>query len=155
MPRADNFGIPVDGAAQLQKALRVLAEPDAPHLRTALARSGQVLQHAAARRAKGGIARAVDFAGVVGSVSGLKAMVKIKHKGARSMEFGRKYYYRDYTGRRQKATGRRVAHAPGQKAVPFMGIINGGGALDDAREPIRKLIMTGIEREWNRIGAER
>ena len=139
------FGIQVDGAIQIQKALRVLGETDAPFLRAALEESGQDLAAEAAARAPGGIGRAVKFTGVKGKPSGLRAMVQVKHPGSRSMEFGRKWYGQH---------GRRVKVAKGQPARPYFGIVKGDAAIGATNERSMKRISDAIFNEWERIGRE-
>lgn len=147
------WGIQVDGAANLQKALRVLAEPDAPYLRDALEDVGRSLAREAASRAPGGIGRAVQFVGVKGKANALRSMVQIKHPGSRSMEFGRQYYYRGYTGRRVKS-GQRFRSNPGQPARPYIGIVRGDAAMGAIEADAQRKIADAIEAEWERIGTE-
>lgn len=153
MARASVVSIEVTGAVQLQKALRILAEPDAPYLRQAMTQAGQTLDRAASSRGKGGIGSAVQFAGVQGKANGLRALIKVKHPGAKPMEFGRTKYYRGYTGRSQKS-GTSFRARPGQKPDPFIGIVKGDAAIGAVGPQIRTLFTTAIDREWNRIGAE-
>jgi len=143
--------IEVSGALQLQKALRILAEPDAPYLRAAMTQGGQLLDRAASSRAKGGIASAVQFAGVSGKANGLRALVKVKHPGAKPMEFGRTKYYRGWTGRKQRS-GTAFRASPGQRAQPFIGIKQGNAAIGAVGPQIRELFTVAVEREWERIG---
>jgi hypothetical protein len=89
-----SWGVKLEGVSTLNKALRVLQEPEAPFLKEALTKSGKLLQHAAMSRAPGGIAQKVDFVGIRGSGGGIRALIKIDHPGGRSMEFGRIWYYR-------------------------------------------------------------
>ena len=148
------WGIQVEGATALKRALRVLSETDAPFLREALTESGQLLRGAAARRAPGGIANKVDFVGVKGSGGTLRALIQIKHPGGMAMEFGRSLYYRGFTKRRMKATGRRFRASPGQKARPYLGITKGDAAIGEVGERIKRLILQAIQDEWERIGRE-
>lgn len=136
-------GIQVEGAKQLQKALRVLGEKDAPFLKEALETSGRMLSREAGSRAPGGIGRAVKFTAVRGKPSGLRAIVNVKHPGSRSMEFGRKWYGRPR---------RRVAR--GQQARPYMGIIRGDAAVGATNDEVKRLISDAFDKEWERIGAE-
>lgn len=153
MAKAIGWRIDVEGVTELSRALRVLAEPDAPYLREALAESGRELEHAAERRTHPSIASTIDFAGVKGTRAGLRAVVRIKHPGGRSMEFGRQFYYRDFTGRQQRATGRRFRSSPGQRAKPYLGIVKGDAAIAETAGSIAKRLGAAIEREWERIGA--
>ena len=163
------WSVQIDGAGTLQKALRVLAEPDAPFLREGLEKAGHVLAGEASSRAPGGIARSVSFVGIKGNASNLRAVVSIKHAGARSMEFGRVWYYRKAErkgpagignnrpgskrgrGSMKKQWRFRVPAGHGQQARPYLGIINGGGAIGASQDKVREILSDAIEREWNRI----
>ena len=153
MAKAVAWKIDVDGVTELRKALRVLAERDAPYLRAALEESGRELEHAAERRTHASIASTIDFAGVKGTGTGLRAVVRIRHPGGRSREFGRSFYYRDYTGRQQRATGRRFRSSPGQRAEPYLGIVRGDAAIAEVAGSIERRLGAAINAEWERIGA--
>lgn len=146
-------GIEIQGIKQLSRALRALGETDAPFLREALDRSGRQLAGAIRRHADGGIADAVEFRGVKGGASALRAALRIKHPGSRSMEFGRVWYYRGYSGRAVKETGSRF-RARGQKAKPFIGIVRGDAAIGEVGDEIQADLAQAFEDEWERIGAE-
>lgn len=145
------IGIEVSGAKALGRALRLLGETDPPFLREALDEAGHLLEGATRSRAPGGMARTVDFVGVKGKGATLKATVVVRHAGAKSMEFGRLYYYRGFTGRSQKATGQRFRSGKGQKARPFVGIMDSGHAMGAVKDDARRLIETAFEKEWDRI----
>lgn len=155
MPGTASIKIEVgDDTLRLQKALRVLAEPDAPYLRNGLERAGRLLERATESRAPGSIAATVDFAGVKGKPWGMRATVVVKHRGAKAREFGRQTYYRGYTGRRMKATGTPFkAGRGGQKPEPFVGIVKGNAALGAVEGDVREILATAIEAEWSRVGA--
>lgn len=155
MPGAASIKIEVSpDTAKLQKALRILAEPEAPYLTNAMERAGQTLARASRSHAQGGIASAVQFAGVKGKAWGLRATVTVKHPGAKPMEFGRQTYYRGFTGRRMKATGTPFkAGRGGQKAQPFIGIVQGDAALGVVEDDVRRILADGIAAEWSRIAA--
>ncbi len=155
MPGAASIKIEVSqDTARLQKALRVLAEPEAPYLTNAMDRAGRLLERASESRAKGGIAAKIEFAGVKGKPYGLRATVVVKHPGAKPMEFGRQTYYRGFTDRRMKATGTPFkAGRGGQKADPYIGIVNGDAALGAVGGQVREIIAEGISAEWARIEA--
>lgn len=157
MAGAASIKIELDGktAGNLNKALRVLAEPDAPHLREALAEGGQLLASATRTRAMGRIAGSVMFAGVKGKAHTLRATVTVKHPGAKPAEFGRQTYYRGFTNRRQKATGTPFkAGRGGQKAQPYVGIVKGDAALGAVGPQVRTILERSIAQEWERIGRE-
>lgn len=150
------WGIQIEGAGALKKALRVLGETEAPFLKAALDESGKLLEDAAARRAKGGIAGGVSFRGVRGKGGGLRAVVNIKHPGARSMEFGRFNYYRGFRGRDVKTTGHKFHVGPGkgQRPQPFLGIVKGDAAIAEVQQPVTEKLQKAFADEWERIGAE-
>jgi len=143
MGRQAAISIEVTDAAKLQKALRVLAEEDAPYLREALADAGRDLTHAVSARAPGSMGAKTQFAGVKGKAHGLRATVLVKHPGAKSMEFGRKNWTRQ---------GRKVRHTPGQAARPFVGIVRGGQAIGAVEAKVKERIADAVSREWDRLG---
>lgn len=151
------WGIELNGARQLNRALKALGETDAPFLREALEESGELLRKAAARRWPGSSGGRVRFAGVRGGKGHtLRAVVAMDHPGARSMEFGRFNYYRGFRGRAVKATGQRFAvpAGRGQKPRPFLGIVHGDAAIAEVKEDVGRLLGAAINAEWERIGAE-
>lgn len=142
-------------ARRLERALRVLSDEDAPFLRVALEESGQELAGASRSRAPGGIAGAVQFAGVKGRSNRLRATVVVKHPAAKAMEFGRQTYYRGFTGRRMKATGSPFkAGRGGQKAQPYIGIVKGNAAIGAVGPGVRLRLERAIAQEWDRIASE-
>lgn len=164
------WSVEVTGTTQLKRAFRVLAEPDAPFLREALAAAGRILEHEAASRAPGGIAKGIGFSGVRGVGASLRAVISIKHPGARSMEFGRVWYYHQVgagvsgmgnnrPGSKRvkgsmKTKGTKYRASPGQKAKPFLGVKDGGHAIGASKDRVVALIGEAFEREWERLGAE-
>lgn len=176
MAKSSIVGFDVEGVAPLSRALRVLQEKELPFLTAALEESGKDLRGAAASRAKGGIGQAVEFAGVKGNGVGVRATIAIKHPGAKSMEFGRKYWYRGFSVAKRKSTreatfrtkdgkasarikagmvraskGTLFEAKPGQPARPFLGIIKGGGAIGAVEERVKARLSAAIDAEWNRI----
>ena len=154
MAKTQAWKIEVRGAKSLHKALQILQETDAPFLREALETSGNLLRSEAAQRAPAGIAQTVAFVGVKGKGAQLRALIRVKHPGGKSMEFGRQYYYRGYRGRQMKMTGQRFKAAKGQKAKPYLGIIKGDAAIAAARDKVETLILDAFEKEWIRIAGE-
>ncbi|PKN81534.1 MAG: hypothetical protein CVU47_06360 [Chloroflexi bacterium HGW-Chloroflexi-9] len=149
-----NIQVSVD-ARRLNRALQVLAEPDAPFLRQALEESGRELASAAASRAPGSIASTVAFAGVKGRANRLRATVVVKHPAAKAREFGRQTFYRSYEDRRMKATGVPFkAGRRGQKAQPFIGIVKGNAAIGAVGPGVRQRLERAVTQEWDRIAAE-
>ena len=164
------WGVEITGATQLKRAFKVLGEKDAPFLREALIEAGHILEREAESRAPGGIARGVSFAGVKGVGGTLRAVVSIKHPGARSMEFGRIWYYRqagngvsgmgnNRPGSKRgkgsvKAKAVKVRVSPGQKARPYLGVKDGNAAIAASKSRVVALLNDAFEREWERIGGE-
>ena len=97
------------------------------------------------------IASASKFVKVRGKGAAISALIHVNHPGAKSAEFGRKFYYRGFTGRDQKATGQRFKPAGGQKAKPFAGIIKGDQAIGSVRNDARQRIGKAIEQEFRRV----
>ena len=88
-----------------------------------------------------------------------RVTVRINHPGAAAYEFGRRIWYRGWTGRaRGKGSiialgGRPFRSSRGQPARPWIGI-KGGGALAAARPALIEAVERGIEQTWERLGGE-
>lgn len=137
---------------RLSRALKVLGEKDAPFLSAALDRAGQAFASAARGYAPGGIASRVEYLGVRGSGGAQRAVGRVRHPGSRSMEFGRVWYYRGYRGR-NVSSGRKYPVPRGQRARPYLGVVDGGAAIGRIAPTARQDILTAIDQEWERIGA--
>jgi len=148
---AVKIGIEVKGAKAIGRALKVLGETDAPFLKKALEESGELLEGATRSRAPGSMAQKVAFTRVTGKGATMRATVVVRHGGAKSMEFGRLYYYRGYTGRSMKATGQRFRSSKGQKAKPFVGVMKGDQAMGAVKPQVKAKIEAAITKEWERI----
>lgn len=149
-------GIVVTGIKPLAAALRVLGETEAPHLVEALTEGGQMLHRAARSRARGGIGAQMEAVGVRGKGGAIRYVIRSRHPGARSMEFGRIWFYRGYTGRNVKSGTRFKVGAlgsAGQHPRPYLGVVRGDAAIGETSEPIARLLLQAIEAEWERIGA--
>ena len=176
MAGAVKIGLEVTGAKAITRALRFLAEDNAPYLREAMERVGQAYRWNVAKRAPGSMAQKTQFVGVSGKGARLSAVVKINHPGANPMEFGRLYYYRDYTraaraaaaggvfrtkeGKVSKklkaqqvniAKGTKFRSSPGQKARPMFGIIKQDAAYAATMPTARAVFEEAISKEWLRI----
>lgn len=136
---------------RLTKALRILGETGAPFLRAAMQDVGERFADEIRHRSPGGIGGHVQMKGVLGKGGALRASGVVKHPGARSMEFGRKWYWTGYRGRAQR-TGRKTPHTPGQAARPYLGVIKGDAATAAITPYAREHILEAIDREWDRIG---
>jgi hypothetical protein len=105
----------------------------------------------------------VAFVGVRGKGGQLRAVVTMKHPGARSMEFGRFNYYRGFQGNNRNGAKRgkgsvkgsghkfQVLKGRGQSPKPFLGVIEGGHAIGAVKDDVEQLLTAAIRAEWNRI----
>ncbi len=150
--------IDVEGIGALTRALKVLGETDAPHLREGLEKGAGILHGAAVARAGGSIGQSIEMVGIRGKGGALRYVLRIRHKGGRSREFGRVWFYRGYRGRAVKATGRRfkagALGSAGQRPRPFIGIVRGDAAIGETADQIRDVMAEAISQEWERIGRE-
>ena len=158
-----SWGIEVHGTKELRRAFKVLGEKEAPFLRKALDEAGHILESEAAKRAPGGIAAGVGFAGVKGVGAAVRAVIRIKHPGARSMEFGRVWYYRSAIGAGNNRTGSKRAKGSikskghkarasrGQAARPYLGIIGGDQAIAASHDRVAELLTEAYVKEWERL----
>lgn len=154
------WSVQVEGLARAKRAFRAFGDGDATYVREALDRSGEILANATAARAPGGIAKATRYIGVRGKGLALRAVVNVRHPGARSMEFGRIWYWASPGAgnnaigfRRAKGSmkaGRKVRSSPGQAARPYVGIISGGAIAAVAPE-VQQILQEAYEREFERI----
>lgn len=147
------ISIEVRGQQALVRALRLFEDAEAPFLREAMNDAGQLLERAAESRAPGGIANRVEFVGTRGSGPRIRALIKVRHPGAKSMEFGRKKFYRGFVNRRQRSTGQAFQASPGQRPRPFVGIRRGDHAIGAVRDDVERRLKRAFEQEWNRVAA--
>lgn len=70
---------------------------------------------------------------ILGKPHSRRVSVAIAHPGARSAEFGRKWYWRGYTGRNMKAGYKFQPASGGQKARPYLGVISGASVAQSIR----------------------
>ena len=150
---AVKWGVEVSGVNRLKRAMKVLGETDAPFLRTALTQGGQVLDQETGARAPGGIAQTVAFVGIKGTGATLRAVVTVKHPGAKAMEFGRTKYYRGYTGKGKGSRKRGTAFkaSPGQKARPYLGVKKYDHAIGASKPRVQKLLTDAINATWESV----
>lgn len=150
------FAIELDGRAvtRLNGALKVLGERDAPFLRKALEESAQDLAGEIRQRAPGSIGQKVELRGVKGTGASIRATGSDLHPGARSMEFGRVWYWTGYTRTGNRIQGGQKVKRTGQQARPFMGVIDGGHAIGAVAPKAKARIMAAISQEWERIASE-
>lgn len=149
--------VEVEGIAELKAIFRELGQTDAPFLKKGLEKIANGLLFPAVRAAASSAAASfgatVKNEGVKGKGLGLRAVVSVGHPGARSMEFGRVWYYRGYRGRRQKASGIRfrVGEGRGQKARPYLGILKGPGIADTIGDAANAILEQAVEAEYERL----
>jgi hypothetical protein len=141
---------------RLQRALEVLGEDKATWLREAWDEVGREFAGAVRQRAPGGIRGTVVYKGLSnsGSVGGIKARGTVTHPGARSMEFGRVWYAQGFkrpAGAKHIVGGSKTAHSPGQRARPFLGVMDSGGATADVAPLARARLEAAAVAMWARI----
>lgn len=156
MAKQATWGIQVENLPRFKKAIKLLGDGNAPFLRAALNDAGQVADTEVTHFAPGAIASTVVFAGIKGAGANSKAIVAVKHPGARPMEFGRTYYYRGWTGKPRgkgyiKGSGQRFKAARGQQPRPFIGIKNQDHAVASMAPKVTKLLGDAITQEWERV----
>lgn len=152
---AVKFGLEIDktSAMRLQKAMTVLGDGNADWLRDVWDDVGQLLTRNIQARAPGSIKEAVNYRGVGKSrtVGGVRASGSVKHGGSRSMEFGRVWYWTDYHIARRRIVGGKKVRRTGQKAKPYIGVIDGGHAIGATKPEAARMVMTAINKAWEGI----
>lgn len=81
----------------LKKIMVYLDDMNLPLLEDALNYAGQTVAAEARKGSPGVIAESFYYEGIKGVGIGMKAIVKAKHPGAKTYEYGRKYYYKRAT----------------------------------------------------------
>lgn len=156
MAGPSSIGIQVTGYKGIKKALQILGETDAPFLREAMEKVGHLAERETRARAPGTMASKTDFIRVALSRRGdIRALLAVKHGGAIPMEFGRTRYYRQYKRGAKgehymKATGYKGTY-PGQRAKPFVGVVNQDHAIGAVKDDMARLLGEALEKEWERI----
>lgn len=147
-----SFGVTVriEGLQTVQRALKEMGG-DAPFLRAALERIGEKLA-GAVRAVVPYPSYKVGAPKVKGKSPALRVVVPVDHPGARSMEFGRSYYYRGYSGRAMKS-GYKFKSSPGQMARPYLGIVKGNSVAESVRGYAEGEMLKAYEQEWDRLTA--
>lgn len=151
MPGAVKLDMKIAGAANVQKAARLLGVDEMPYMKDALVWSGHALSDATRSRAPGGIGSSVEFKGITGKAHAQRATVSVKDPAGKPNEFGRTTYYEGFKGRKQKATGHKI-RSSGQKARPFAGVKDGGHAIGAVRGPVEEHLIAAVAQEWERLG---
>lgn len=143
----------ITGLKEVQAALREMGG-DAPYLRKALEEIGEDLAEEMQAVAPFPSFK-VERPKVLGKSPALRVSVGIGHPGARSREFGRKYYYRGFQGRAMKATGYKFKSSPGQEARPYLGVVSGPSVAEKIRPTAEERLVDAYEREWDRLVASK
>lgn len=142
----------------LRAALRAVGT-DSPEIREAFEEAvDSVLIPALRSAAPGSMGRRVKRGVVSKAALGTspRVNIKVRHPGAASYEFGRKYWYRGWKGRARgkgsiKGSGASTFRSRrGQRARPWVGV-QGGGALAAARPQLISALEGAIERTWRRL----
>jgi hypothetical protein len=147
---------------RLDKALRILGEDRATWIRDAWDDVGAHFAAAVRRRAPGSMRPTVEYRGLgrSGTLGGIKASGRVKHPGARSMEFGRGFYWTGYRvvgrGTRRRFEGGRRVRRTGQRARPFLGVMSDPGnpqhATGDVTPYARERLARAASEMWEHIG---
>lgn len=124
--------IQITGLKAAQDGLRAMNVQSVPIIDDALTDIGNVLAigmdavkpHASFKVGKPKLA---------GKPHARRVTVPLSHPGARSMEFGRTWYWRGYTGRNAKAGYKFQPASGGQKARPYLGVIAGASVAQSIR----------------------
>jgi len=159
--------IKVEGVNKLAKALSVLGETDAPHLRDALAAIGRQLEGEIRARGRPSIVARIEQLPIRGSGVGIRLPMAVVHPAAATFEFGRQWWYRGRgdgrignnrpgSKRREgvfRRYGERIKYHPGMAPRPYVGIVNGDQAIGAIQPEARRLLEQAIAREWERIAA--
>lgn len=148
------FEVDEDSLKRLNRALKALAETDAPYLRAAMGDIGQRVVSEARSRGPGSIGAAVEYRGLGRSKTNIRANGLVAHAGGKAMEFGRQYFYRGFTrgGKGSQKKGQRFKSSPGMPAKPYIGVVTGEQAMGATRSFARQRLLEAIDAEWNRIG---
>jgi len=136
----------ITGLKAAQEGLRALGVTDVPFVRSALTDIGNVLA-VGMNAVKPHASFKVGNVRVLGKVPALRVSVAMAHPGARSMEFGRKNYWRGYKGRAVKS-GYKFAASPGQTARPFLGVISGRSVAQGVQPYAEKRLVDAYIKEW-------
>lgn len=159
MARAFDLKVELDGKSytNLMRALRVLGEEDAPHIRKALQLAGRRFTSEIGSRAPRAFRRFSER-GVIGHPGGLKFSSSIAHPASRRMEFGRNprpYGVTWKQANRRRGQGGKGGYVlRGQSPRPYVGIKSGGQAIGATAPYAKEVLTQAINDEWARIGGE-
>ncbi|MBM3940438.1 MAG: hypothetical protein FJ318_06045 [SAR202 cluster bacterium] len=140
---------------RMRRVFKILAADDLPRLKSAMENVGERFASEVRTRAPGGIAGTVKDRGVRRSRAGqFHTLGVVAHPGARSMEFGRKWYWVGYTRPGKRFVGgRKTIHRPGQASRPYVGVIDGDQATGAVAGWARARITSAIQNTWTDITA--
>lgn len=140
---ASKWKVEAKGAKAVQKAFVALGENQSVYLRPAYQAAGDLSGRAVAGASPVSVSAKVS---VLGKGAKTWAKMKIgKHPALKSFQFGRKKYYRGYSGR-AVSSGSAFTSSPGFTARPFI-----GGALDSQAETVSRIISEAYDKEFARV----
>ena len=166
---ASVWGIRVDGLPELRRAFKALEEfDDLPYAREALLHVQGMAIGEISKRAPDHLKGKAVALPIRGEGTTMKAPIKVEHPSSKTFEFGRHYWYKDFSrggiigpvkNRRanarakgyMKATGKRFYATPGQKATPYIGIKSGGHAIGAIAPEAAEIISRALAKEWSRL----
>lgn len=157
MAKQASFGVEFKNINRFKRAMKLIGDGDAPYLRAALNDAGEIADDEVSHFAPGALASAVAFTGVKGSGANSKAVIKVRHPGARPMEFGRTMYYRGWTGKPRGRGyikghgGTKFKVARGQAARPYVGLRNKDKAIESMSPKVTKMLGEAVQKEWARV----
>lgn len=141
----------IEGLKAVQAGLKALQVDDAPFVRGALMEIGGLLA-GVMRTAVPHESFKVGEPNVLGGANNLRVQVPVAHPGARSYEFGRKWYYRGYRGRAVRS-GTKFVATPGQIARPYLHIVKGPSVAERIRPQAEGLLLKAYQEEWAKASA--
>lgn len=143
---------------RLRAALAILDDDEKGPIHEAMHRIGLRLSDEVRSRAPGSMGSKVEFLGVRHQGTTLRAAGLLDHPGAKSMEFGRSWWYDQMKGnnrpgsKRQKgARGHKFPSSPGQPERPFVGIKNLDHAIAAVHPYAVEQINTSVTEAWEKV----
>lgn len=152
MPPSSPVRLEMEGRKTLARALKVMGDVDAPFIRAALEEGAKLIGDTARGYARGSIASGITYEGLKGTGVGSRAIVKARHPGSKSMEFGRTLYPSGYRRTGGGISGGTKVKRAGQRAKPYIGVKNRDAALGASLPQITgEIFPAAIAAEWARL----
>lgn len=152
MARSSAISMEVAGRKSLSRALKLMGDGDAPFIRAALEEGAKLVGDSARGYARGSIASGITYEGLKGTGVGSRALIKARHPGSKSMEFGRTLYPVGYRRTGGRISGGTKTKHRGQTARPFIGVKERNAALGEAIPRIAgEIFPAAIAAEWARL----